>query len=373
MLHIQPATKTQSRLRLALFGPSGSGKTMSALRIGTGLLEPGQRLGVIDTERGSAAKYSDRWPFDVVNLPTANPKDYTAAIDLFTQAGHDVLIIDSLSHAWEWILDLVDKLGTTKFRSNKWAAWSEATPLHQHLVDAILAYPGHVIVTMRSKTEWTVEEDGGKRTPVRVGLAPRQRDGLEYEFDLVMELNAENIGRVLKDRTGGALQDALIERPDEETGRRLAEWLSAGAPPDAPAHATRTTATLGGLTSEKAATLERILRDAGHDPLSFAARVTGRTIAALADLNTSEARRVYDAGTAAPPAPAPAAAPSPVEVPDGPTEARARLAAAGITKARDQKAAIDAIGLEAILTSDPEDLPVLLDAARHTADAGGAA
>lgn len=373
MLHIQPATKTQSRLRLALFGPSGSGKTMSALRIGTGLLEPSQRLGVIDTERGSAAKYSDRWPFDVINLPTANPKDYTAAIDLFTQAGHDVLIIDSLSHAWEWILDLVDKLGTTKFRSNKWAAWSEATPLHQHLVDAILAYPGHVIVTMRSKTEWTVEEDGGKRTPVRVGLAPRQRDGLEYEFDLVMELNAENIGRVLKDRTGGALQDALIERPDEETGRRLAEWLSAGAPADAPAHATRTTATLGGLTSEKAATLERILRDAGHDPLSFAARVTGRTIAALADLNTSEARRVYDAGTAAPPAPAPAAAQSPVEVPDGPTEARARLAAAGITKARDQKAAIDAIGLEAILTSDPEDLPVLLDAARHAARDGSAA
>ena len=67
------ATKAQSKLRLALFGPSGAGKTYTALRIGTGI---GGTMAVIDTERGSASKYADRFEFDVLNLPSHDIDTY---------------------------------------------------------------------------------------------------------------------------------------------------------------------------------------------------------------------------------------------------------------------------------------------------------
>jgi hypothetical protein len=226
---IKRATKRATKLRLATFGPSGAGKTMSALRIATGLGGP---IGLIDTERGSASKYSDRWEFDVIELETHKDIDtIVGAIRAFADAGHKVLIIDSLSHAWQELLTEIDKLAATKYKGNTWSAWSQGTPKQRALVDAILAYPGHVIATMRSKTEWTQEKDDrtGKTKPIRVGLAPEQGKGIEYEFDMLMELSVTHVAEVIKDRTG-KFQDALIEKPGEDFGRELAAWLMDGAP-----------------------------------------------------------------------------------------------------------------------------------------------
>lgn len=288
---IKKAVKSQAKLRMAIFGPSGAGKTMTSLRIASGL---GKQVGVIDTERGSAAKYSDRWPFDVIELDSYNIDHYTGAINAFAQAGHDVLIVDSLSHAWEWLLEFVDKLGATKYRGNKWSAWSEATPKQQALVDAILAYPGHVIATMRSKTEWVTEtNERGKSAPVRVGVAPKQRDGVEYEFDVLLEMNVENVGRFIKDRTG-KYQDVIVTKPGEELGKELAAWLSDGAP--APVPQPEPEREVPRLSPEKAASLAKVLEEAGiADVLAFASDVTGRSVPSLADLNTGEATRVFNA------------------------------------------------------------------------------
>jgi len=219
------ATKSQAKLRCTLFGPSGSGKTFSALRIATGI---GGKIAVIDTERGSASKYADRFDFDVCELSGRSIAGYVQAIQ---DAGDEypVLIIDSLSHAWQELLTEVDRLANAKYRGNTWSAWSEGTPKQRGLVDALLSYPGHVIATMRSKTEWTQEKDDrtGKVKPVRVGLAPEQGKGIEYEFDLLVELSVEHVARVLKDRTG-KFQDQLIDKPGEDLGAALAEWLSDG-------------------------------------------------------------------------------------------------------------------------------------------------
>jgi hypothetical protein len=140
-----------------------------------------------------------------------------------------VLIIDSLSHGWQELLQEVDRLAAAKYRGSTWSAWSEGTPKQRALVNAILSFPGHVIATMRSRTEWGVEADAkGKQKPVRIGLAPEQGKGIEYEFDLLLELSPEHLGLVLKDRTG-RFQDAVIERPGEEFGQALAAWLAAPA------------------------------------------------------------------------------------------------------------------------------------------------
>jgi hypothetical protein len=226
MAGFKKATKAQAKLRAAIFGPSGAGKTFTSLRVATGL---GGRIAVIDTERGSASKYSDRFDFDVLELEDQSIDGYIAAIRLAGESGYGVLVIDSLSHGWQTLLEEVEKLAKAKYRGNTWSAWSEGTPLQRKLVKAILDFPGHVLATMRSKTEWTTVDNNGKKTPQRVGLAPEQGKGVEYEFDLLVEISTEHIANVIKDRTG-KFQDKLIDKPDEKFGRDLAAWLADGVP-----------------------------------------------------------------------------------------------------------------------------------------------
>jgi hypothetical protein len=226
MAGFHKATKAQAKLRAAIFGPSGAGKTFTSLRVATGL---GGRIAVIDTERGSASKYSDRFDFDVLELEDQSIDGYIAAIRLAGESGYGVLVIDSLSHGWQTLLEEVEKLAKAKYRGNTWSAWSEGTPLQRKLVKAILDFPGHVLATMRSKTEWTTVDNNGKKSPQRVGLAPEQGKGVEYEFDLLVEISTEHIANVIKDRTG-KFQDKLIDKPDEKFGRELAAWLADGVP-----------------------------------------------------------------------------------------------------------------------------------------------
>ena len=234
MSGFKKATKAAAKLRCAIFGPSGAGKTMTSLRVATGL---GGSVAVIDTERGSASKYSDRFAFDVLELQDQSVQGYVDAIKLAGSEGYAVLVIDSLSHGWQSLMDEVDKLAKTKFKGNTWSAWSEGTPQQRKLVKAILDFPGHVIATMRSKTEWTTVDDGrGKKVPQRIGLAPEQGKGVEYEFDILVEISTDHIANVIKDRTG-KFQDKLIDKPDEQFGRDLAAWLADGTTP-APAPAT---------------------------------------------------------------------------------------------------------------------------------------
>jgi DNA replication protein DnaC len=226
------ATKTQAKLRLALIGPSGSGKTFSALAIASHL---GQSIAVIDTEHGSASKYANLFSFDTCELTSFHPQQYVNAIQEASE--YDVLIIDSLSHAWmgkDGALEQVDRLAKRLQNSNTFAAWRDVTPLHNQLVEAMLACPAHLIVTMRSKTEYVVEaNDKGKMQPRKVGMAPIQRDGLEYEFDVCGELNLDNDLIISKSRCPD-LSGQIISKPGKQLANVLNAWLSDGVPASAP-------------------------------------------------------------------------------------------------------------------------------------------
>jgi hypothetical protein len=227
------ATKRKARLRLALAGPSGSGKTYSALAVASGI---GGRIAVIDTEHGSASLYADRFDFDVMEMsPPFAPERFVEAIRE-ASAAYDVLIIDSITHEWSGeggILDIHDKLTRASKSGNSYAVWAEVTPRHNKLLDAILRAPIHLIATLRAKTEYVIQDVGGKSVPRKVGLAPVQRDGFEYEFTTVLELSLDgHLATVSKDRTG--LFDGRDPAPlSAETGRMLVEWLESGQ--DAPA------------------------------------------------------------------------------------------------------------------------------------------
>jgi hypothetical protein len=229
----QKAVKFKAKLRLAVIGPAGSGKTYTSLAIATAIAAKDDgRIALIDTEYGSASKYADQFNFDVLNLDAPfHPDRFVEAIKDAEDAGYDVLVIDSLSHAWSGpggVLQLKDEF--SKLREyNDYTAWRPAGDIQNRLVQAILRSRVHVIATMRSKTEYTLEEytdgNGRKRSkPVKVGMAPVQRDGFEYEFDVMFDMDIENNAIVTKTRCP-ALTGKVFARPDAEVAEILYEWL----------------------------------------------------------------------------------------------------------------------------------------------------
>ena len=230
----QKAERKQSKLRLALTGPSGSGKTYSSLQIAKGLLQTTAigKIAMIDSENGSSELYSNLVPFDVAKLsPPYHPDRYIQMINAAAQAGYEVLIIDSLSHGYNGnggLLDLHSKATQARRDRNSFAAWSEITPIQTRLIDTLLSTPLHIICTLRTKTAWeVVENDRGKKAPVKVGLSPQQRDGLEYEFSLVLDLSTDgHVATSSKDRTGMFDQKHFV--PGVDTGKQLLKWLNAG-------------------------------------------------------------------------------------------------------------------------------------------------
>jgi DNA polymerase III delta prime subunit len=233
----QKATKHKMKLRCAIEGPPGSGKTYSALAIGRALVGENGRIALIDTERGSASKYSDDFNFDVVELDTFAPATFVEYIREAEADGYDLLIIDSLSHAWigaEGMLEQVDKIAKRKQYSSNFPAWKDASPQERQLWDTMLGCNMHVIATLRTKTEYVIEEavgrDGRRRSvPRKVGLAPIQREGLEYEFDVVAEMDMDHNFSVSKTRCK-ALTDQSFNRPSHQVAEILHEWLGEGAP-----------------------------------------------------------------------------------------------------------------------------------------------
>lgn len=225
------AARHSAKLRLALCGPTGSGKTFTALAIASGL---GARIAVIDTEHGSASRYADEFTFDVVELTSFHPEQYLKALTAAAVEGYDVCIVDSLSHAWtgdSGILDLHDKAVKRDRTGNSFTAWREVTPLHNKLVEGLVQARTHLIVTLRTKTEYVVvQDDKGKQVPKKVGMAPVQRDGIEYEFDLVGDLDLSHTLLISKTRIR-AFDAAVIERPDLTFGQALARELAGTAGP----------------------------------------------------------------------------------------------------------------------------------------------
>jgi AAA domain len=228
------AVKYNAKLRMAIAGPAGSGKTWTALTIAKGLAGGGP-IALIDTEHDSASKYADEFEFDSQGLTNFDPRNYIKAIHEAENDGYAVLIIDSLSHAWNGTggaLELVEataKRGAAqrnKKDPNTFNAWGEVTPIQNQLIDAIVGSKIHIICTMRTKTEYVVEGN----SPRKLGMAPIQRADMEYEFDVYADMNIDNTMIIQKSRCR-ALSGAVIPKPTIKVADVLKEWL---AGPDAP-------------------------------------------------------------------------------------------------------------------------------------------
>lgn len=221
---IRKAERKKAKLRLGISGASGSGKTWSALEIATGM---GGKIGMIDTEAGRGELYGNDFHYDIIRLEAPySPDRYIEAMKMFEKAGYDILIIDSLSHAWVGeggVLSIVDKAGSNSFTQG----WKVGTPKQNALIDALVTSKMHIITTFRAKTEYAMEKnERGKMEPHKIGLAPVQRDGIEYEYTVFMNMNQDHIAHVSKDNT--KMFDQQYMKPTKEMGEHLMRWLNTG-------------------------------------------------------------------------------------------------------------------------------------------------
>lgn len=230
-IQFRPATRQRVPLKLAITGPSGSGKTYGALMLAFGLAADG-KVAVIDTENGSADLYAQLGQYDTLTLqPPFTTQKYIAAIRAAAQAGYAVLIIDSLSHAWAGEGGLLQQKEQKDARGgNSYTNWAEITKFHEQMKAALLGSPMHVIATMRSKQDYVIETDSrGKSVPRKIGMAPIQREGMEYEFTIVFDVAMNHEASASKDRTG--LFDGKFVTLDRSHGEQLRAWLESGAEP----------------------------------------------------------------------------------------------------------------------------------------------
>lgn len=226
-MNIRQAERKQAKIKMGLQGPSGSGKTYSALLLAYGLIEDWSKIVVIDSEQHSSDLYAHLGNYNVLHLEQPfSPERYFEAIELCEDARMEVIIIDSISHEWDGPGGILDIHGNMTGNSS-FTNWSKLTPRHNAFVQQILQSNCHVIATIRSKQDYVLSERNGKQVPEKVGMKPITRDGMDYEFALVFELDLKHNAIATKDRTG-----LFMDKPQfiitSATGTTIREWCNQG-------------------------------------------------------------------------------------------------------------------------------------------------
>ena len=197
MEQLRISSKRRARIKMALEGPSGSGKTYSALLLAYGITKDWSKIAVIDSENGSADLYAGLGGYYVLPIREFSPENYIAAINVCEQAGMEVIIIDSISQSWDYLLDYHASL-----LGNSFTNWAKITPRQNALMQRILSCNAHVICTMRTKQDYVLNDKNGRQVPEKVGLKACMRDGVEYEFTIVLDIDIMHRATASKDRTG---------------------------------------------------------------------------------------------------------------------------------------------------------------------------
>lgn len=224
MSFFKKAKKNNIKIKLAIMGPSASGKTYGALRIATELANGGV-VALLDSEGDRGLYEADNFEYLHGRLEDLSPEGYINKIKEAEKGGVDVLIIDSISHEWELLIEEKDRMPGNGFQN-----FSKVTPRHNAFVKAILDSPMHIIATIRGKDKYILEPNSkGKMAPRKVSGGFVQRDNIEYEFTSTIALDhGARAMTVMKDSTNIFKDGTRIEIG---LGKKLYKWSMEGIAP----------------------------------------------------------------------------------------------------------------------------------------------
>ena len=222
-MQLRKSSKKQAKIKLAIQGCSGSGKTFSSLQLAYGLCGNWSKIAVIDSENNSADLYAYLGDYNVLPLDGIyTPETYIEAIRICEQAGMEVIIIDSMSLCWDYLLEFHSSLPGNSFTN-----WQKVTPRMNSLMQVILQSNCHIISTMRCKQDYVLSEKNGKMVPEKVGLKAVMRDGIDYEYTIVFDVNMKHQATTSKDRT-----NLFVNKPEfiitPDTGKAILDWCNDG-------------------------------------------------------------------------------------------------------------------------------------------------
>lgn len=223
-MQLRQSERKRAKIKMALQGSAGSGKTYSSLLLAQGLTNKDlSKVAIIDTENGSADLYAHLGQYNVLTLePPFTPEKYIQAIDVCLRAEMEVIILDSISQVWDELLDFHSKLPGNSFTN-----WNKVTPRQKAFMDKILQSPAHIIATMRTKQDYVLQQKDGKFIPEKVGLKAIQRDGVDYEFTIVFDIDIKHFASASKDRT-----NLFTGKPEftinTSTGKKILDWCNSG-------------------------------------------------------------------------------------------------------------------------------------------------
>lgn len=209
-LVLQPAVKTAKPLKVLMYGPTYSGKTYGAIKLAVGIImemrkckleEAYKRILLADTEYGRGRLYAGEGQFNYFEL---TPPYTVAKLNEFLVAANmeesiDVIIIDSFTHFWSKKGGILEqKLIKDQQGGNSYTNWNGLTQDFNDCVDNILASPKVIICTLRAKSDVVLADNGnGKMAPKTYGLKPDSRDGIDFEFDIVINVDKDNHSIIL--------------------------------------------------------------------------------------------------------------------------------------------------------------------------------
>ena len=223
-MELKQSERKNSKIKLAMQGSSGSGKTYSALLVAYGITNDWNKIAVIDTENGSANLYAHLGAYKVLSLDVPfSPERYIQAIDTCEQSGIEVIIIDSISHCWENLL-----ASNAAMVGNSFVNWNKITPRYNEWVQKILQSNCHIICTLRTKQDYNLVEKNGKMTPEKAGTKAIMREGIDYEFTIVLNMDLSHRAKVTKDRTSIFAEKSEFI-PSVETGKTILAWCNGEA------------------------------------------------------------------------------------------------------------------------------------------------
>lgn len=238
---VKKAKRQRRPLKIGLEGLSGSGKTYTALRLAFAMRRAGigKRIVVADSENESAGLYDgvhidgETWQYETCAIPheSQNPVGYTEVYEYLVAQGYDIIIIDSMTHAWKGALNRVDEIGARNKGDKFGSGWRVVTPEQERMMQVLTNTRAHLITTTRVKGDYEHSTEGGKTRIKKVAMKADQRDGLEYEYDCVVRLDNEEHIAVVEKVRGCTLMDGKSgKRPGPEFWQPLfAWWLSAEA------------------------------------------------------------------------------------------------------------------------------------------------